>query len=468
LDSQLNQLLDDVYFHSIIIIMTFFALIIIIILILNYLNNKAKRELQDMAFIDDVTNGPNKNLFEVKVQKLLKMEGNQYAYIILNINKFKVVNDIFGYQQGNKLLKFMADTIKKECKSNEIYARFNADNFHLLLTYKDVPSLKQRLMNLSNEICTYEIDKNNPHSLSIAIGIYLVEQTSDEVSSIGDKARMALSKIRGIHETTMNFYDTEIIQSLLKEQEIENTMNEALLNNEMKMYLQPQVLINQDKPVLIGCEGLVRWIKNNKMIMPNDFIPLFERNGFVKKLDIYMIESACKVLADWRNRGMELYPISINQARQTVFQLNYVENLCAMLKKYDIDPSLIVIEITERMFFEDGDSLVSINDELHQCGFKVSMDDFGSGYSSLNMLHGIRVDVVKIDKNFFNESVDSKRGKIIVKNIVSMAKELEMEVIAEGIETQEQVNLCKELACDCIQGYYYSRAVSVKDFESFL
>ncbi|MEG2245307.1 MAG: EAL domain-containing protein, partial [Erysipelotrichaceae bacterium] len=132
------------------------------------------------------------------------------------------------------------------------------------------------------------------------------------------------------------------------------------------------------------------------------------------------------------------------------------------------DPSLIVIEITERMFFEDGDSLVSINDELHQRGFKVSMDDFGSGYSSLNMLHGIRVDIVKIDKNFFNESVDTKRGKIIVKNIVSMAKDLEMEVIAEGIETQEQVNLCKELACDCIQGYYYSRAVSVKDFESFL
>ncbi|MEG0842247.1 MAG: GGDEF domain-containing protein [Erysipelotrichaceae bacterium] len=468
LDSQLNQLLDDVYFHSIIIIMTFFALIIIIILILNYLNNKAKRELQDMAFIDDVTHGPNKNLFEVKVQKLLKMEGNQYAYIILNINKFKVVNDIFGYKQGNELLKFMGDTIKNECKSNETYARFNADNFHLLLTYKDVASLKQRLMNLSNTICTYEIDKNNPHSLSIAIGIYLVEQTNDEVSSIGDKARMALSKIRGIHETTMNFYDTEIIQSLLKEQEIENTMNEALLTGEMKMYLQPQVLINQDKPVLIGCEGLVRWIKNDKMIMPNDFIPLFERNGFVKKLDIYMIESACKVLVDWRERGMKLLPISINQARQTVFQLNYVENLCAMLKKYDIDPKLIVIEITERMFFEDGDSLVSINDELHQRGFKVSMDDFGSGYSSLNMLHGIRVDIVKIDKNFFNESVDTKRGKIIVKNIVSMAKDLEMEVIAEGIETQIQVDLCKELACDCIQGYYYSRAVSVKDFESFL
>ncbi|MEG0265383.1 MAG: GGDEF domain-containing protein [Erysipelotrichaceae bacterium] len=468
LDTQLNELLDAVYRHSITIILTFFVLILFVIIILTYVNNKSKKALQSMAYIDDVTKGPNKNLFEEKAKKLLKNTDNKYAYIIMNVNKFKVVNDIFGFEQGNNLLRYMEIRIKEVCKEDEAYARFNSDNFHLLLQFNDQQQLKNRLFDLSKQICRYEIDKSVSHALSIAIGVYIVEQTYDEVSSIGDKARMALSKIRGIHETTINFYDTEIIQRLLKEQEIENTMKDGLKNHELQLYLQPKVMINKNKPVMIGSEALVRWIRNGKMIMPNDFIPLFERNGFIKNLDFYMIESACKVLVDWQQRGLKCLPISINQARLTLFQPDYIETLLSILKQYKIDPCFIEIEITERMFFEDVERLVEIYQELHKNGFSVAMDDFGSGYSSLNMLQDIHVDVVKIDKNFFDESIDSDRGTIIVKNIVSMAKELKMDVVAEGIETQVQVDLCRELNCDCIQGFYFSKAVTVAEYEDLL
>ncbi|MEG0362021.1 MAG: EAL domain-containing protein, partial [Longicatena sp.] len=186
------------------------------------------------------------------------------------------------------------------------------------------------------------------------------------------------------------------------------------------------------------------------------------------ELDMYMVEQACRTLRDWKEKGVVLLPISINQARTTLYAPNYIESLLAILKKYDVDPVYIEIEITERMFFEDVDTLIAINDELHKHGFNIAMDDFGSGYSSLNMLQDIHVDVIKIDKNFFNDSVNSQRGKIIVKNIVSMAKELSMDVVAEGIETSEQIALCKELNCDCIQGYYFSKAVSINEYERLL
>ncbi|MEG0709714.1 MAG: EAL domain-containing protein, partial [Longicatena sp.] len=468
LDTQLNTLLDNVYLYSFIIIITFFLLITFVIYVINYQNKKSKKALQTMAYYDDITKGPNKNLFEIKARKLLDENATTYAYVILNVNRFKVVNDIFGYTKGNYLLTHMMRVLQTNCTENETYGRFYSDNFHLLLTYGNVMELQTRLLNISKQICSFEIDANIAHALSLALGVMLVEHNKDDISSLGDKAKMALSLSKGNHETTIHFYDTKIIERLLNEQEIENTMKDALDNHEMQIFLQPKILINTKQPIMKGSEALVRWQRNGKTIMPNDFIPLFERNGFVKELDMYMVEQACRTLRDWKEKGVVLLPISINQARTTLYAPNYIESLLAILKKYDVDPVYIEIEITERMFFEDVDTLIAINDELHKHGFNIAMDDFGSGYSSLNMLQDIHVDVIKIDKNFFNDSVNSQRGKIIVKNIVSMAKELSMDVVAEGIETSEQIALCKELNCDCIQGYYFSKAVSINEYERLL
>lgn len=464
LDSQLNSMLNSVYQLALIIIITLLLLLLLIWFYVYRMQEKAKKELQRLAYYDGLTSIPNSLLFEKEVRRILDTVPGEYAYIILNINKFKIINDVFGFAQGDLLLQHIASVLREEAGENEVCARFNADNFHILSRFFDKESLENRMLSVAEKITAFEFDKKVPHKLSIGFGAYIIEDKTMEISPMGDKALMALSKIKGFHSAVTYFYNDEIMNQFMADQEIENTMQDALTNGEMKLYLQPKCSAENYK--VLGAEALVRWQNPAKgLIMPDSFIPLFEKNGFIVKLDMYMVECACKQLREWQDKHLHVVAISVNQSRNCLYQSGYVKKLLQILRKYDISPALIELEVTERAFFDDEIALINIIEHLHQYGFKVAMDDFGAGYSSLNMLQDVLVDVLKIDKNFFRESINSERGKKIVSNVVAMANDLNIEVVAEGIETQEQLDFLKEIHCGSVQGYYFSKPVPVDVFE---
>ena len=281
-----------------------------------------------------------------------------------------------------------------------------------------------------------------------------------------DRARAAKKQIKGSALSNYAVYD-DIIRLKMREQtEIENEMEQALKNREFVMYLQPQIDIKTGR--ICGAEALVRWKHPVKgILVPANFLSLFEDNGFITRLDLFMWEEACRYIADLQKRDIML-PISVNVSRRHIGETDIVEMLTGMVKKYGFNNRYLEIEITENLFLQDVTELFEDMGELKNRGFRILMDDFGSGYSSLNMLRKAPIDTMKIDRFFLDEIMSTERGKIIVESSVRMAKMIGLDVIAEGVETKEQLEFLRSIDCDIAQGYYYSRPIPVDEFEEFL
>jgi EAL domain-containing protein (putative c-di-GMP-specific phosphodiesterase class I) len=240
-------------------------------------------------------------------------------------------------------------------------------------------------------------------------------------------------------------------------------METALFNREFKMFIQPKWDIREDR--LYGGEALVRWIKEDgNMVYPSDFVPVFERNGFIEQIDMYMLDSACRMLREQLDAGNAIYPISVNQSRMLLNDPDYIRRITDVLQKYQIPEGYIELEITETVLFSEQDKMISILNELKSVNIKLSMDDFGSGYSSLNMLKDFPFDVLKIDKEFFSESITSEASVWILKKIIEMAEGLGIRVICEGVETKDQVEMLQKIGCRYVQGYYYSKPIPAERF----
>lgn len=245
--------------------------------------------------------------------------------------------------------------------------------------------------------------------------------------------------------------------------EIEKEVSRALKENEFKIYIQPK--IDTKKETLVGAESLIRWNRYHKeMIRPDEFIPLLEEFGIITKLDYYVLEEVCKMQRKYIEKGIRI-PISINESKRHLSNKDYVEELMKIVKFYNIPTSLLELEMTESAVVENVQMAKNTEQKLHQLGFIVSMDDFGTGYSSFSMLKDINIDILKIDKSFFQEIIENERGKIIIESIIQMTKKLGIKTVAEGIETKEQVEYLKQIECDMIQGYYYAPPIYQKEFE---
>lgn len=426
-----------------------------------------QKELSDLAYYDSLTKIHNKNYFEKRARKLLASNPERYAYVVLDINKFKFINDTFGFPRGNKLLQHVARQLSQEVSDDEICARINADCFHIFLKVDSTSKLEQRVKNLSERISSSYFELYSDCKISIAIGIYFIDDRTAPIATMGDKASTAVSKVKGIHQSSIYTYNDTIRKQISDEIEIEQTMDKALENGEFKMYLQPKFDIQTLR--IVGAEALVRWINPQKgIVSPDTFIPIFEKNGFIEQLDMFMLESACKQIKEWQRLMMPVIPISINQSRQYIHRPAHMRALIDMLKNYNVPSSLIEIEITETAFFDSQVEMAEVVKELHANGFTISMDDFGTGCSSLNMLQNTMIDVLKIDKNFFSQSIDSARGKTIVGSVIAMANDLKIEVVAEGIETNEQIEFLRNTSCQTGQGYYFSKPITVSDFNKLV
>lgn len=429
--------------------------------------NKLQGRLSSLAYYDALTGIPNMNLFKMRVREVLESSNELHAYVILDVNNFKVINDIFGYIYGDKLLRHIAETIAREFCDNEAAARYTGDIFHIFCRFSSRDELEDRLERLAEKISAFTADSADGYRFSVNFGVYVAENTNLLVEMMGDYAALAVRKIKNNYSTSVYFYNDDIRNRILQEKEIENSMQDGIDNESFKVYIQPKYSL--ETMGIDGGEALVRWVHPQKGFLPPDtFISVFEKNGFITKLDMYMLDKVCGLLRRWLDSGIEPVVISVNQSRLHLNNPDYLNTLVKILESHNIGPEWIELEITESVFFEDTELMISIINSLHELGFKISMDDFGSGYSSLNMLNSISVDVLKIERKFFNATSNNLRGRKIVNNIISMASDLGIVVVAEGVETREQVEFLQETGCALVQGYYFAKPMPAEEFEAKL
>lgn len=455
-----NEILNGI-FSLIFLVLILFCLFTFTII---YLQKKSKKMLEHLAYYDELTGLPNKTFFKKQAQAILAKTTDNYAYVILDLDKFKIINDKWGFVHGDNLLRYIAVILKRKLQIEEISCRATADIFHLLIKVTSNEELLKRLADISKEIRSYQFSENVLYNLNVYAGIYLVDNVKLSLDIAGDNALLAREQAKSKKNKFYAIYNEKLRNQIIYNQDLENIMQESLNNNEFEVYLQPKYELEHF--TIVGAEALVRWNHPLKgMIFPDKFIPLFEKNGFIIELDNYVLEKVAAWLAQRLNNKQEVLPISVNQSRLHLYDADYLKTLSAILAKYNLAPTLIELELTETVFFENAPKMKNLFYKLHEQGFKISLDDFGTGYSSLNMLGGVLIDVLKLDREFFNENYNQKNGRLIIEAIIALAKKINMAVVAEGVETLEQVEFLKSINCDLIQGYYFSKPLTIKEFE---
>lgn len=412
--------------------------------------------------VDRLTGLLNKEYFCLKAEELLKQNTNtRYSLLCTDIENFKLYNDIFGFESGNILLRELAELMKREVGEHGICGRLNADRFVCLIERNhEVESRDKNVQRIAKE------DGVLRNSV-LRWGIYEVEDISIPVDNMCDRAQLAVDSIKGRYNRYYQVYDDSLREQILKERMITDQMQSALNNDEFQLYLQPKFNLRDNR--ICGAEALVRWISPEfGMISPGIFIPLFEKNGFVFELDCYVWEKVCQILKSWSDSGREIIPISVNVSRADLFKNNLSEVLTELVSRYEIDPSLLHLEITESAYSDNPRQIISMVDSLHKAGFVIEMDDFGSGYSSLNMLGSMKVDVLKLDRGFIINETGKHPSKSILSDVIVMAHKLRLEVVAEGIETVEQMNRLKAENCDIAQGFLMAKPMPASDFDRFI
>ena len=416
---------------------------------------------------DELTGLLGRQAFYRRVRELLdENPDTEYAIIIFDINRFKVYNDVRGTAAGDRLLRDIADRIRQSGDAVLLSSRLEADHFAMLVV--DDPEGEDRQKEtLNNWLVSYAGGSN----LTFSSGIYRVTDRTIDVSFMCDRAILAASSVKNGFETRTAYYDAAMRDTMLEEQRLVDDMASAIDNGQFKLYFQPQV--NYDTGALIGAEALVRWQHPTRgLLTPDQFIPLFERNSKITLLDEYVWERCCEYMRRWLDlipqaKDLEL-SISANVSRLDIRNEKLCEMLCSLTKKYGLSPSMLRLEITESAYMEDQQQLIRAVEVLHRAGFTVEMDDFGSGYSSLNTLKDVYVDTLKLDMNFLTECMDSARGGNILSSVIRMAHWLKLPIIAEGVETKYFADYLKTLGCIYMQGYYFARPMPVEDFEKLL
>ncbi len=421
--------------------------------------NNLRRE-RYLATHDRLTGLYNKEYFYVQVEKLLRENPTEdYLMICSDIRNFKLVNDVFGTESGDRILYKIGQAMQKHTIPGEVYGRLDNDRFGLCMREKDY---KEQTF-IQEPAKVVQVDRDITYPVKVYLGVYRIEERAIPVSVMCDRALMAVNSIKGSYQTQIAYYDEVLRNNVLKEQEIMSEFKEALKKEQMELYLQPQICYDGKTR---GAEVLARWNHPKKGVLaPAYFIDIFEKNGTIVKLDEYMWEHACRKLWEWKLRGREDMYLSVNISPKDFYFTDVYEVIVGLVQKYDIRPQNLHLEITETSVTIDAEERLSLIKRLQEKGFILEMDDFGSGYSSLNMLKDVSVDVLKVDMEFLNETTDMERSRKILGYVIGLAKDLGMETIVEGVETAEQVEFLRRMHCDKLQGYYFAKPMRVEEFE---
>ncbi|MDD3164263.1 MAG: EAL domain-containing protein [Oscillospiraceae bacterium] len=389
-----------------------------------------------------------------------------YHLVITDIERFKLVNDRFGTTEGDKLLRFIGSRLSEAAvQAGGICARLNADHFAALVPKAalDEDGLRCLITQAERDLALYPLNMK----ISLKFGIYPVTNRDVSVDLMCDRAMLAAETLKGQYKCASAFYDDSLRQKLLQEQEITNSMAQALAEGQFQVYLQPKYDLSSDR--IAGAEALVRW-EHPKLgnMNPGAFIPLFERNGFITELDSYVWDKTCEIMESWIHLGQKYVPVSVNVSRKDIYQANLPGILSGIVAKHGLQPSQLHLEITETAYTENPEQLIEVVRTLKNLGFPIEMDDFGSGYSSLNMLSELPIDILKLDMRFIQKENQRENRRNITSFIISLAKWMDLLVVAEGVETQEQIDMLRNMDCNYVQGYYYAKPMRAADFTALL
>ena len=402
--------------------------------------------------------------FEETRRMLDEHPGCQFACICFDIDQFHVLNSFWGEQEGNRFLMFLAGWLRDRGTGFPwcTYGRIEADTFSMCEPY-DEEMLLQHVKSAQREIADY----NRDYLVRPTFGVYVIDDPNLSVDAMYARAAMASRAGKNKYEKSITYYRAEMSEAAAKEQRIVNEMQHALEAGQFVPYFQPKYNLKTQRPY--GAEALIRWLHPERgMISPGEFIPVFERNGFIGKVDYFMWESVCRLLRKWLDAGEDPAPISVNVSRVDMYNPNLVGLICGLVKKYRLPPALLNLELTESAYMESPEIMKQTVESLQKEGFTIMMDDFGSGYSSLNSLKDIPVDVLKIDMKFLESDGGSGRGERVLASVIHMAGWLELPVIVEGVETAAQREFLQSLGCGYAQGYYYARPMPVEQYEELV
>ncbi len=434
---------------------------VMIIFVIRYIQGEQKK-VYELAYVDDLTRAPNENAFKEKATELL-MENPDVPYILtcFDIMNFRYINEGYGHLKADMLLRDIAVVLRESYTYQETFGRLSADRFVGLCVDDGREEDRKKFIDERLERASEETGMKYP--IKFKVGVYYIRDKKEPIADMIDKANLARKSVTAGNRGLQAEYREQLMEETRKQERVESRMHEALENGEFHPYLQPKWNMATDQ--ISGAEALIRWIdEKGNIIPPDEFIPVFERNGFIEHIDFYMLDEVCKYIRQMIDEGREVYPVSINQSRYLLYDPNYIMKVQEIMLKYRVPKGLIELEITETVFFNEKERMLEVMRNLKEFNMNLSIDDFGSGYSSLNLLRDIPFDVLKIDRGFLDESVQSDSGKWILRKIVEMAEGLHLKVICEGVETHEQVEMLLDIGCIYAQGFLYSRPIPIEEF----
>lgn len=417
-----------------------------------------EKQMAERRILDGFTSDKDPGIFARRIRRMMDSNPDrEIAFIQFDVERFKLINDAYGEKAGDRLLKYLKDSLTVICTDEQPFARLMSDVFMIVIPFDEESEIIDFIHNLEDNIGkSYE-----GMEFRLVFGVCIVEDRTVQTRTSGDNATLARQSIKGNALNNIGFYNGKLKNDLYHQHHIEDDMTNAMLNNEFVMFLQPKYNITTGE--IIGAEALARWMHPYKGLIPPDrFIPIFEKNGFILKLDQLMWEKACKKIRLWIDEGVTPVPISVNISREYLNTFDVVGKFNELVDKYNIPVQLLEAEITESC---DADNTSDVVRKMKECGFTMLMDDFGSGFSSLNMLKTTPFDVLKIDRIFLSEFMESERGRKIIAHTISMSRDIGLNIIAEGVETGDQARFLKSCGCDTAQGFYYSKPVPVEEFD---
>ncbi len=445
--------------------------------LITFTNAEQELEMvQKLKFLlarDPLTHMPNMDSFRQMTETMIQMHPDlSYALIRMDIDKFRMINQMYGTKEGDNILRYIGVKIQEwigplqEEENDSTYGRISSDIFYVCMP-ANASDIQEIIDFIQASLRTYPIK----FEMIMSFGVYITceaDRTEHvSVSTLMDRAAAAQKTVKNSYVNHVAYYDHFIRKKEVAEQIIVSEMKKALETEQFQVYLQPKCEMDTGK--IIGSEALVRWIHPSQgIISPGEFIPVFEKNGFISELDYYMLRSSCQIISRWIDEGVSLHPISVNVSRTDLYNPNLLEQIKECVDQYEVPHDLIEFELTESAFVSDNMQLYNLAKLLQENQFRVLMDDFGSGYSSLNSLREIPVDVLKIDLKFLPPSSDDKRGNVILHSFLDIAERLGLDVIVEGVETASQAEFLLSIGCRNAQGFYFYRPMPVSEYEQCL
>lgn len=451
------------FWYSILIPLTFFCVSIIGTVIFT----RYKLFVLFTMYRDSVTGEPNELSFQKDFESKIS-SGEPYGFYYINIKKFSLINSEYGRAKGDEILKKIYVALQSTLQEDELLARVNTDTYYALLKISSLEEAHRRLYQLDDSVYFLE-NLGIEQKIFLSVGIYLIQGTEDTFMNAVDCADFCRTNSADCKDNNTHYeiYDSTISDTRKRSEELLSMAHPALKHKDFKLFLQPKVELEHETPV--EAEALIRWIDPQQGMIPlYQFIPLFEANGFMRQLDYFIFDSVLSLIEKWMDEGKTPLKISVNLSKSHFTEENFFKKkFIPIFNSHHVPKKYIEFEISESTLLDNEQTLIDFVHMLNKQNFTCSMDDFGSGYSSLNTLKNLPVSVLKLDKKIFSEDAKEK-GKIVSKGIIRIAQELHMKIVAEGIETREYVDFLKSLHCDMVQGYYFGKPMSVCEFESYL